>query len=392
MQPLRNDLLGQAMTYYQQFLEESQDDPQLRSEVAEAQFYLGNITEVVSGPEAAIPHYQQSLDIQSKQAEAPDASDEAGVAYARSLNAMGRAYQKLQRPDQAFEFYEQAVAIRQKLAEARPDSPERARELASSVMNIGLLFAAYGDPGEAIGHLRRAQTIRLAHVGDDGQASTPLRKDLGMGYFNLAQVLLGQQDAPGAAEQLRLAITEFEGVESAKPGDIANESRLANCRRALADVSAALNNVDDAIREYQAAAKLMTRLVMRNPEAPAYALDLAGVRMNLGGLLRSIDRHEEALQEMLAAIELLKTPEGETSSPRQRRDLGVSQREAGQLLILLDKQEQGLEQLTSSRQVFKALVREHPGQQDFSSELSKTNEAIHDAEAEKETPPTEKAA
>jgi serine/threonine-protein kinase len=392
MQPLRNDLLGQAMTYYQQFLEESQDDPELRSEVAEAQFYLGNITEVISGPAPAIPHYQSALDIQGKQAESPDATDEAGIAYARSLNAMGRAYQKLQRPDQAFEFYERAVAIRQTLAEAQPDSPERARELASSVMNIGLLFASHGSTEEAVGYLRRAQTIRLAHVGDDDGAITPLRKDLGMGYFNLAQVLLGRQDALGAAEQLRLAITEFEAVEVAEPNDIANESRLANCRRALADVSAAMNEIDDAILEYQAAAKLMTRLVVRNPEAPAYALDLAGVRMNLGGLLRSIDRSEEALQEMLAAVELLTTPEGEPSSPRQRRDLGVAQREAGLLLILLDKKEEGLERLSSSRQVFKSLVREHPGQQDFSSELSKTNGAIHEAETEKESQPTEKAA
>lgn len=391
MQPLRNDLLRQAMTYYEEFLQESGDDTQLRSEVAAAHFYIGKITEVLSGPAESMTHYENAIEIQEQLAGAEDTHVDTEIDLARSFNAMGRAYQKLQRPDQAFEFYDQAIAIRQALAEEQPDSPERARELASSVMNVGLLYAAHGAAEDALEHLRNAQAIRQAHVSDGGPTHLPLRRDLGMGGFNLAQVLLAIQDASGAAEQLRAAITQFEAVDATQPGDIANHSRLASCRRTLADINAAQGDTQAAIDEYQAAAGLMTQLVVRNPSVPSYAVDLAGVRMNLGGLLRVIGDTEEALEQMELAVELLEPTEGETPSPRRRRDLGVAFREAGRLLVELGEREEGLRRLHQSRDAFKALVREHPGQADYTHELSNTSEAIQEADRLMAEEPEEKA-
>ncbi|TWT72745.1 Serine/threonine-protein kinase PknD [Posidoniimonas polymericola] len=391
MQPLRNDLLRQALDYYQGFLAESSEDQLLRGEVAAAHFYVGKITEVVDDPAEAVPHYEQAAQVQQQLAEAPNAPPEAAVQYALTLNALGRAHQKLQRPDEAFDYYEQAIAIRQRLAEQQPDSAERARELASSVMNVGLLFASHGDQQEALERLRHAQAIRLAHADDDSPNAL-LMRDMGMGALNTGLVLLQIQQPDEAADALRDAIARFEAANTAAPADITNVSRLATCRRVLADIHAARNETDAAITEYRAAAELMTSLVIRNPEVTAYQLDLAGVRMNLGMLLTGVGQPEQALDELHSAIELLDVPPEESPTPRQRRDLGAAQREAGRLQLELGDRDAGLATLRASQQTLKTLVREHPGKQEFSAELSKTNEAVSEAEEQQPEEPTEKAA
>lgn len=387
MQPLRNDLLRQALDYYQGFLAESADDEGLRGEVATAFYYVGKITEVVDDPAEAVPQYEQAAAIQKTLAEAPESPADAAIDHALTLNALGRVYQKLQQPDEAFDYYEQAIAIRQRLAEADPDSAERARELASSVMNVGLLFAAFGDQQEALTRLRHAQTIRVAHA-DDAVANVLLARDMGMGALNIGLVLLQLEQPDQAADALRDAIAHFEAAD---PTDIANVSRRATCRRVLADIQATRGEPDAAIDEYRAAAELMTSLVIRNPEVPAYQLELAGVRMNLGMLLTSVGEPEPALAELESAIELLDVPPEESPTPRQRRDLGAAQREAGRLQVELGDRESGLATLRASQQTLKRLVREHPGQQEFSNELTKTNEALSDAEEQQQEEPTEKS-
>ncbi|TWT36103.1 Serine/threonine-protein kinase PknD [Posidoniimonas corsicana] len=392
MHPLRNDLLRQALDYYQGFLAESGDDQQLQAEAAAAHYYVGKITEVIDGPEQALEHYDQAAQIQQAQLESAAATDQQAIDYALTLNATGRAYQKLQRPDDAFDLYEQAISIRQQLAEEQPDSAERARELASTVMNVGLLFAGYGDREEALARLQHAQSIRAAHADGEAGAGPLLLRDLGIGSLNTALVLLELQRPEEAAAQLRDAIEQFERAAAAEPNNVADLSRLATCRRVLADIHAARDDVPAAIEQYRAATELMTSLVIRNPEAPAYQLDLAGARMNLGMLLRSINLPDEALAELESAVELLDVPPEESPTPRQRRDLGAAQREAGRLQVELGERDKGLATLRASQETLKSLVREHPGQQEFSSELSKTNEALNEAEESEENAPSEKAA
>jgi len=50
MQPLRESLLRQALVYYQNFLDERQDDPDLQVEVAQAHFFTGQIKRSIRRP------------------------------------------------------------------------------------------------------------------------------------------------------------------------------------------------------------------------------------------------------------------------------------------------------------------------------------------------------
>ncbi len=381
MQPLRDALLRQALDYYQQFLAERQDNPQLRREVAQAQFFVGRITETIDSPEKALAHYEQAAEMESRLLAARP-NDEALLAdYAQTINALGRALQKVQNLDAAREKFEEAAELREKLAAAAPDDAGRARALASSVMNLGVVRLAAGEPMAALPILERAQTLRLAHA-DDEQDGAASQRDLGMGYFNLAAARLALGEPIAAEENLAAAIAAFERVALLEPKDFDNRRRLANTHRMLADARAAEGDAAGAIEFYEQARDMLADLADRNPDVPEYVADLAGVRMNLGAHLHNEGDPASALAELDAAAEELRILVAEeTATPRHERDLAAALRAGGEALVALNRRDEARSRMDESQQILARLVREHPGEADYAAELKRTREALASLEA-----------
>ena len=77
LQPLRKELLGEALKYYQGFLAEQTDDPTLRDDVALAHYRVGSIAEEIDSPAAALDQYATALGIQRELVEEDPASSRA---------------------------------------------------------------------------------------------------------------------------------------------------------------------------------------------------------------------------------------------------------------------------------------------------------------------------
>ena len=386
MQPLRDSLLRQALVYFNQFLKERGDDPLVRREVAEAQFNVGRIAETVDSPAAALPHYLEAAKLEEnlqKDPKLPDAGRDAlRQQHGQTLNAIGRVMQKLQRTDDARAYYREAADLREKLAAAKPGDAERARALASSVMNLGIVEQASGNLPAALALLERAQTLRLAQSDGKSEQSPAMWRDLGSGYFNIATVLLAQGDAEGAQAKLVAAVDAFKRLAELDPKDLESRRRMANCLRMLADAKSASSDDEEALASYREARTALAELVLRNPDVPEYAVDLAGVEMNLAVALRSSDDLPGAIAEMSAASEALRRVAGLLSaSPRNRRDFGVALRAEGQMLAELDRREEARKRLEESKEVLSKLVREFPGDAANSTELGITVDALRELDA-----------
>jgi serine/threonine-protein kinase len=379
MQPLRDALLRQALDYYQQFLEERSEDASLRREVALAEFYVGRISETVDTPAKALPHFEQAARLQrALVGRAPTHELNALKAeLAQTLNAWGRALQNLQKLEEAHQRYEQAAEIREELATANPNDAEFARALASSKMNLGLLDLMSGKPTDALPLLEQAQGLRLAHVGANDATAPKLQRDLGMGYYNLAQAQLATGEIKEAKSSLLGAVGVFGKLVEQTPSDFDNRRRLAICHRMLGDAEAADEKVEDAIASYRRASEALTEMTRQNPDVPEYAADLAGVRMNMAQQLEVTGESGEALAELSsAAEELRKLADKGIAVPRYRSDLGVALRAAGELLASLGRREEARTRLQESRTVLQELVREHPTQPAFAAELKRTADAL----------------
>ena len=378
MQPLRDSLLKQALDYYEEFLKERGDDPQLQREVAEAEFFVGRMTETIDSPAEAVGHFERAAEIQRKLAaqNTSEQRDDLEIALAQSLNALGRANQNLQQSDAAVRYFTEATALREAIADRRPNDAEAARSLASSLMNLGLLDLGAGKDQQAINQMERAQTIRMAHRNGD-ETAAPLLRDIGMGYFNLAQARIKQGNLDAAKANLGEAIATFSSLAKHTPSDFENSRRLALCQRMLGDVEAAAGRAEEAVAAFESGRATMQELVDRNPSVPEYAADLAGIEMNLGMQLNADGETSQSLAALESASNRLqKLHDGGEASPRQQRDLGVALRATGELLSAIYKTDEARAKLRESQQVLQELVRRHPDEPQFSAELKLTDELL----------------
>jgi tetratricopeptide (TPR) repeat protein len=219
----------------------------------------------------------------------------------------------------------------------------------------------------------------LEHA-DDGSAA--MQRDMGMGYYNLAQYYLAAGNSAAAEAQLAAAIDVFERLAEKSPGDLNNRRRLAICRRMLGDAQAASGEGDAAIESYETASKSLHELAVQNPNVAAYAADLAGIQMNLALQLDRSGDAKGALVKIESAISTLrKLTARKAAIPRQRCDLGVALRFAGELLARQQRSEEARERLAESREVLQTLVREHPGDAAFAAELKITADALAELDA-----------
>ena len=199
MQGLREDLLRQALVYYQSFLNERQDDPSLRQEVADAHFYAGTIVQTINSPSEALPHFEKAADLQRELLEASPDDSAIKSDYGQSLNAIGGVYFRTGKIDEARDYFQQAAQVREQVTSANPRDLEAARVFANSVMNVGSTYLARQDYEQAIPLLDRAQMIRMVRVdelakSDPEAAARPGDGTLPVGH---RQTRVGRRDRGG---------------------------------------------------------------------------------------------------------------------------------------------------------------------------------------------------
>lgn len=388
MQPLRDTLLRQALGYYQRFLQERGDDPQLLREVAMARFYTGRITETIGSVADALPHYDQAEAMQRQLIAAGDGSQSLRTQLAATLNARGRALFNVGELEASAEAYQQAIDLRAALAEEAPTDAERARELANSIMNLALVEARSGAAEAALPSLERAQALRLAHADS---ASDAIERDLAQGAYNLAAVRLMLGDIAQAEDDFHAAIEQFARLAESNPGDLRNRHRLGMTQRLLATT---LNNAGDrsaAADGYRQAAETLQRLSDQNPTVTAYAADLAAVRMDLAELLAATEGPASGAEQIAQAVATLRKAQEQTGlTPRVRSDLAVALRFWGELLAEQRDFDGARQRLEEARTEWRALVREAPREETYLDELTHTQrllESLDKQESDGDTDP-----
>ena len=377
LQPLRESLLRQALVYYQGFLDERDDDPTLREEVAQAHFFTGQITQAIDSPANALPHYQKAAESQQRLlAASPELSGLASV-YGKTLNAMGGASLRLGQFDAADDYFQQAIEVRGRLAKADPEDVEAARTLASSVMNLGFVHYLREEFDTAIEQMQHAQTIRLVHASDPTTITTNMQRDLGMGYYNLALTFIAVKDVPQAEKNYLSAIGAFEQLLQLDPADMNNLRKLAVCHRMVGQLKSDLGDSDKAIEYYERAEQTLAELRLRNPEMLEFASDLAGVYLHLGLELAKQQQAEPAVDALDEAIDLLHEliKQAETV-PQFRLDLGRCLRESAKLLATANQPDEAIARLQESTAVLSQLVKTEPSNEKYTSELQQSNDEL----------------
>lgn len=377
LQSLREELLRRALVYYQDFLEQRQDDPSLRGEVAEANYLVGTIVQLINSPEEALPHFERAAELQEQLLEESHENAEARRNYGQTLNAIGGAFLRLGRSEQARDYFQQSATVREELAKMAPDDVDSARMYANSVMNIGNTYRAIGEWDQAVPLFERAQMIRMAQVDKIDSSDPKLQRDLGMGCYNLAVVRSILGDDSVAESNFLAAIDLFSKLRKDEPHEMSHQRNLALCLRGEADLKASSNESAAAIDYFQQALELLEGLKLRNPEVHSYAFELAGVYINLASQLQAQEEYVAGITAAQRGVNLLvELTSLADSMPTYRRDLGIAHRLLGDLLLAHGDAVAAEQELLASKAVFSQLLSENPGNEMYAKELGLTMDRL----------------
>jgi serine/threonine protein kinase len=406
MEPVRLELLQDALVFYLKFLERKSDDPVIRREAALAYRRVGRIQFFLGQHAEAEKAYRTGIEILEELARASPRDPVLRVElwtihlqFSDPLHVLGKGEEALTSIRRAVEIAEKLVedfpdvcAHRDRLVDARnylasalisrqPDEAEKIlrRNLAGGAGGhnpeanyrvLGDLFLATRRFPEAEEAYRQA----LKCVEKRGAQGTSARRALALHVRTLARALAIQR--PEEAEKyLRRAIQLDEKLAADFPASPHYRQDLANEHIDRAEVLKQLGRTDEAEKAYRRAVDLYEKLATDFPTIPMFLQVAFDRRLGLGQLLVEAGRPQEAQQVYGEAAALCQKLPAD-SSPRllvHWRGLVRSHIELGRLLESAGRTQEAEAAFCQALAVQEKLEAEYGGKPDYRREVARSH-------------------
>jgi non-specific serine/threonine protein kinase/serine/threonine-protein kinase len=298
---VREQLVSDALEYLDTLSRESEGDPSLLRELAEAYTKLAEVqggtnAGSLGSAEASLKSRRKALAIREEIARLrPDAiEDRAGLAKEYQDVAMAIANHGGDRAG-ALELSRKGLAIFQALAQARPGDIDQLNSLAGATWKMASVSASAGDTDAAIDGFRKAaalyEQVSAARPGD-------LRgwRNSALSYKYLSSLLKNRGDNAGALEVARKALALDERRSAASPVDASARLDLSFSQMVVGNCLLENGDATAALALYEAALQLRRGVAQADPRN-AYARRVVGIGYsNVGEALTALGRVGEAVE------------------------------------------------------------------------------------------------
>jgi tetratricopeptide (TPR) repeat protein len=249
-------------------------------------------------------------------AEGTDAPNEALVDLADCHMWLGGANYNLGDCKESLRHYEQSLAIRQRLADANPSDVVLRRNLAVAYSNVALPLEGLGRSREAWGAKQMAIEIQEKEArANPGDASA--HDSLAISHNNIGGSLASKGEFEQAVSEYAKAVEIEQKAIDANPAVGEYKSRLAFFSNNLAGVLQQLGRSEDALRSYRKAAQILQPLSGAHPVTVHYRRNLAISHTGMATTLAALGRPGQALAEFDQALLLARKLDDDPSTHYQ---------------------------------------------------------------------------
>jgi serine/threonine-protein kinase len=308
LEPLRRKLLLSARDYYEHFVQEHPDDPELEAELGRAYGRLGAIAVILESPAGSIEPAQMKRAVFERLHRAHP--DEAAYQddLADSCLRLGTGYHYAGRPQDAEEAFGRARQLWEDLARKHPDNGDYPHALLKVLKNLGRAYQLHGRREEAeraYGDGRAA----FARWAEGHPARPEQQASLVLLLTNLG-ILYGDTGRPALQkETLQEAVSLGEQLVRARPGDPGRKAPLLHALNELGQMHARRGEADAAEAPWRRGEEVSEGLAREHPADTAYQEHVANFANNLG-ILWHFHRGQPAkalpfYQKALAILERL---------------------------------------------------------------------------------------
>ncbi len=312
LQPLRKKILATALAYYEEFVSEFQGEAEVRSELGDAFFRLGLITESIDSWEAAEEYHRRALKIRQQLAvEDPENADYQS-ALGTSYREIGYQQNFAGELQEAGEFTNKAVQIFEQLSVRNPESKKYQFELARAYHFLGIhLFHAHAGNSEQLQWYYKARRLYESAIELDGDAAdlAENRDQLASLYRHIGNAQKRSRNYDDAREALNASIHLLVAMLESSPESFHTRARIGLAWRDLGDLELRLNRRAEGQRAFEESLKFLADVVKDNPSVHLYRFWLATtygalsqLSVDAGDLSKAIElrREEVAIRRDLA--------------------------------------------------------------------------------------------
>ncbi|MCB9896677.1 MAG: serine/threonine protein kinase [Planctomycetes bacterium] len=255
---------------------------------------------------AGRPRAQDALDeaLALRRALVRDAPDDAALALDLQRTLSTAAVDVLQHGDArgSETLAREAVALHDGFGAS--DEADLAR--AVDWNNLGQALAALGRADEAVDALLRAVSTVRASL-DEGASSSEAELSLALALLNAGTLLRALDRADESAACSERALELLGPLAERFPERVQPRSLLATAYSNHAIVLDELGRPEEALRQAAAAAELLDDLSRDAPGVPDFAAKRGATLVNRASLLRELGRPAEARDDLLAALDAVRT-------------------------------------------------------------------------------------
>lgn len=246
-------------------------EPELEMEMARSYRAVGDILEQKGNIASTVENYRQSLLIFQKLATAHPENAGAQDEYARAYEVLGDGFGRTELKDERLRCYENALSIRQQLLTKKSDDPKLRRSVAVSFLKLG----AASDPKtpDAAANVQRGIAVLESLAVEDLNNERAYR-DVGFGYYQLAQVQFAAGSFATALDSCRKALAIREKVSASDPKNVQARFDLGVAHGDLAEAQNATGDYSQALGHAQQALSILQNLSAADPTNAVYQRNL----------------------------------------------------------------------------------------------------------------------
>jgi eukaryotic-like serine/threonine-protein kinase len=322
LQPLRKELLATALKYYEGFVSRHQDDPELRADLAAAQFRVGEITDQIGSKEDAVKAFQTALGTYESLARAipSDLSGTYRAGQGRSLVRLAMIQANHGESDKSLMSFARSISLLDQVNRDQPADPRGRADLALAHHYMGLMLIKHGTADEAVRHQRAAIDLRKG-LTKEFPNQFSYRSDLARSLSNLGYILFRAGRSTEALDPVREANAIQRSLAREHQEDSELQSTLALSTRGMAVLLKNLGRMDESKRLYVESVGIMDRIVTQNPAVTEFRRVLATGACELGRFLIDRDEAEAALNLFAKARDQAETVK--TTNPNDGTNLNT---------------------------------------------------------------------
>ncbi len=357
MDRVRRNILEDAAAFYEGFLVEKSDDPDLIAETARAYTKIGEIRASLDELDKARDAFDHSINLLEEiVSQYPDEDAyRRRLTFALSARAMFLATNS--NISDAIADGKRAIETLQEIVDSQPDNQKDQIQLAQCFCDLGAFLTQTSDVESAVEHCQTAIAI-LQKL--DGEKEL-VRWQSTVGYGNLAEALRKLHgNSPEVEEAWTQANQLTEALYEEFPDQREYRVALIRSQRALAYLLTDTNRIDDADAKYQQLAEAWNALSRDYPHIPAYqdgyasaVMDWAIMYARLGKLTRSIELIKEGTQILESLVKDL-------PRPGYRKSLSTAYTNLGAMLLNTGQAEQAEPYMLKAIAIREQLLSEFP--------------------------------